>query len=106
MRRAFFQCILSPKDRGFRLERVRYSSLGAAAVGYAGTARTRSRPMRQNFIGMQNLDVRIAVEIVGIEPKDSDSEEYKPDLNVTHSIDDDLHGRDPVLDAALHHSDH
>ena len=40
MRRAFFQCISSPKDRGFRLERVRYSSLGAPAVGYAGTART------------------------------------------------------------------
>ena len=55
---------------------------------------------------MQNLDVRIAVEIVGIERKDSDPEEYRPDLNVTLSIDDYLHGRDPVLDAALHHSDH
>jgi hypothetical protein len=37
---------------------------------------------------------------------DSDPDEYKPDLNVTLSIDDYLHGRDPVLDAALHHSDH
>jgi hypothetical protein len=35
---------------------------------------------------------------------DSDPEDYKPDVEVTLSIEDYLHGRDPVLDAALHHS--
>jgi hypothetical protein len=35
---------------------------------------------------------------------DSDPAEYKPDLNVTVSIDAYLHGRDTVLDAAIHHS--
>ena len=106
MRRAFFQCISSSKDRGFRLSGCGTVHSALPPWVTREPLALRSRPMRQNFIRMQNLDVRIAVEIVGIERKDSDPEEYKPDLNVTLSIDDYLHGRDPVLDAGLHHSDH